>query len=335
MLAREHRGFAPYALVVVLLAACSTENVEPAPPPPPVPCSGKPWSDEVCIQGGEFTMGHDAIPYEKPPCTEEPCGPGNPPPTDFTPPHKVKLKPFFIDRYPATNGQYKECFDAGMCPADCTLIPSCAGAFYSEYRMTDPALADYPVATIMFDGAEAYCRWVGKRLPTEAEWERAARGPQSFDYPWGNEPPDCVKYVCDPGLPPFGWSFYWLLPVGANPGDVSAEGAREMVTSAVEFVHDLYDYYYYQNSPYDDPQGPSSTFFPSHTTRGDLYLRGYLAPTIVFNGTGSPLPAWVRQNGSGGGVRCARTDDGSSVSREAFYQLRRRDVPGFRGPGVA
>ncbi|MBI4954429.1 MAG: formylglycine-generating enzyme family protein [Myxococcales bacterium] len=311
--------------------ACSGGGEVPPVSVPAVPCAGDPWSDDVCIQGGEFTMGHEALPYEPPVCAPgEVCGPGNPPPKDFVPPHKVKLKPFFIDRYPVTNGQYKKCFDAGMCPGDCEP-GGCQGGFFDVYHMTDPLLAAYPVATVTFAGADAYCRWAGKRLPTEAEWERAARGPESFDYPWGNDAPDCTKYTCDPGPAPFGWSFYWFLPVGTSPGDVSPEGVHEMVTSAVEVVHDLYDPFYYESSPYEDPQGPSNVWTVSHAARGDLFLRGWVAGNIVFNGVRSPLPAWVRDGSwSASGVRCARSDDGAPASRENFHRLRQRVLLGGR-----
>jgi formylglycine-generating enzyme required for sulfatase activity len=276
---------------------------------PTEPCVGAAGADDVCIAGGEFMMGHCAIPYTPPPCPpDEVCGPGASPPTDYAPPHIVKLSPFFIDRYPATNAEYKECYDAGMCPGDCKLLQTCSGTRYTEYRFTDPLQAGYPVATITEEGAEAYCLWKGKRLPTEAEWERAARGPKGFDYPWGNEVPDCTRYLCDPTDIPASWSKYWTAPVGANPGDISPEGVHEMVTSATQLVHDTYDYYYYQQSPYQDPQGPAPGTF--RVARGDISLRGLLGAFVVYNGVRSPPPAWVRRKDSVGGVRCARSDTG-------------------------
>jgi formylglycine-generating enzyme len=275
------------------------------------PCQDTALSDDVCIPGGEFIMGHDALPYEPPSCPPwEVCGPGSPPHTDYDPPHIVKLSPFFIDRYPATNGEYKECYDAGMCPGDCYLLKTCAGTRYSEYRFTDPIQADYPVATIREEGAEAYCLWKGKRLPTEAEWERAARGPKSFDYPWGNEAPDCTRYLCNPIAMPASWSSYWLAPVGANPGDVSPDGVHEMVTSAIQIVHDTYSGGYYRDSPDEDPQGPGSDFSIYRVARGDVTVRGRQDGYAVYNEVKSPSPAWVRAAGYSGGVRCARSDTG-------------------------
>ena len=295
--------------------------------PTSVPCKGTAWSDDVCIAGGEFIMGHKEIPYTPPPCPPgEICGPGDPPAKDFAPAHVVKLSPYFIDRYPATNAEYKACYDAGMCPGDCKMQQTCGGVMIPEYRFTDPLLAAYPVATLTYEGAEAYCLWKGKRLPTEAEWERAARGPKSFDYPWGNEAPDCTRYICNPTDMPAGWSKYWLAPVGANPGDVSPEGVHEMVTSAPQLVHDMYDYYYYRHSPKVNPQGPS--WIGAGVARGDVTIRSTLPAPLVYHGVDSPSPAWVRDETSLGGVRCARSDEGATATGEQFFRMRQRVLSG-------
>lgn len=289
---------------------CTSAHVDS---PPTEPCVGSALSDDVCIAGGEFVMGHCALPYTPPSCPPgKVCGPGDPPPIDYAPPHIVKLSPFFMDRYPATNGQYKECYDAGECPPTCYQEQSCLGGHYSDNDMTDPQLADYPVSTITIQGAEAYCRWKGKRLPTEAEWERAARGPEGFDYPWGNEAPDCTHYICNPTDVPAGWWRFYFSKVGTNPGDVSPEGVHDMVTSARQLVYDYYDYHYYNESPYENPAGPSRVYKSDRVARGDFGPGG----PMVYNGVESPLPAWARsRHGDGdwiGGVRCARSDEGTT-----------------------
>jgi hypothetical protein len=183
---------------------------------------------------------------------------------------------------------------------------------YDETSFIDPLNADFPASLLSDDGAEAYCRWKGKRLPTEAEWERAARGPQGFDYPWGNEAPDCTHYVCNPTDKPASWSHYYFAPVGANPGDVSAEGVHDMVTGTVQILFDYFDPDYYYTTPYENPPGPSRVFDTYRAIRGGFNRR--LSGGFVYNGVSSPLPAWAR-TGDGyanslGGVRCARSDEG-------------------------
>ncbi len=332
--------FVPFSIAVaaVVAAGCSSEekitpNVDPndglVADPTTVPCQATAWSDDVCIAGGEFIMGRKLVPYTPPSCPPGGvCGPGNPPPKDYAPPHIVKLSPFFMDRYPATNAEYKACYDAGMCPGDCKMQQTCGGGMYKEYLFTDPLQAGYPVATILDEGAEAYCLWKGKRLPTEAEWERAARGPKGFDYPWGNEAPDCTRYLCNLGDKPASWSKYWLAPVGANPGDISPEGVHEMVTSAIQLVHDTYDYYYYQHTPYENPQGPAPG--TRRVGRGDFNRRG--SGSFFYNGLSSPLPAWVRSDSGGGaivgGVRCARSNEGATATGEQFFRLRQSVLRG-------
>ena len=328
--------FVHCAMVIATLvgSGCSSEEKTNPDPndgltvdPTSVPCAGMAWSDDVCIPGGEFIMGHKAIPYTPPPCPEgDVCGPGNSPPTDYAPAHVVKLSPFFIDRYPATNAEYKACYDAGMCPGDCKIMQTCVGTRVNEYRFTDPLQAAYPVATLTNSGADAYCLWKGKRLPTEAEWERAARGPKSFNYPWGNEAPDCTRYLCNPTDMPASWSKYWLAPVGASPGDVSPEGVHEMVTSAMQLVHDSYDYYYYKQSPYENPQGPGPD--GRRVVRGDITLRGIREGYVVYEGMRSPPPAWARADENIGGVRCARSDTGATATGEQFFQIRQRVLRG-------
>jgi formylglycine-generating enzyme required for sulfatase activity len=308
-----HRFLSYCALTAVLAAVGCSSNDNPNTnddltiSPVTVPCQDTAWSDEVCIPGGEFIMGHDALPYVKPPCPPGMlCGPGNPPLLDYAPRHKVRLSPYFIDRFPATNKQYRACVDAGQCQEDCVTRKRCTGGIFNEYSIHDPRLDDYPVLTVELQGAIDYCRWVGKRLPTEAEWERAARGRESYDYPWGNAVPDCSKYVCEMDFQPLGWTQLYSVPVGANVGDVSPEGVREMVTNALEYTADVYDLYYYHRSPVDNPQGPGGT--GRHVVRGNHSVRNTLAGSFEYNGTRFPLPAWEREDSSAGGPRCARND---------------------------
>ena len=265
-------------------ASCETSG--------PARCEGQPSSDEVCIMGGSFLMGHptisDGLPGESP----------------FAPVHRVTLAPFFIDIDPISNAQYRACFEAGACPDECQRAASaCQGPFAAAYSMLDATLADYPMATATIDGAEAYCRFVNKRLPTEAEWERAARGPQNVDYPWGNTPPDCVALHCD--LPSFDPDFPHTpgsYPVGLPTADVSPEGVRGMLTTVRHIMLD--GPRLYSPDPVTDPRGPVEPFQP-RAARGNLSFYGSVLET--YNGVSYPLPAWERTNHYVGGLRCARS----------------------------
>jgi formylglycine-generating enzyme required for sulfatase activity len=110
---------------------------------------------------------------------------------------------------------------------------------------------DHPVTQVTWYGAQAYCQWARARLPTEAEWEKAARGVDGRSYPWGSEPPDCDKAQ-------YGDCGGATVPVGSRTAGVSPYGVLDMAGNVWEWVADWYDPAYYGSSPSQNPQGPAS-----------------------------------------------------------------------------
>jgi formylglycine-generating enzyme required for sulfatase activity len=175
----------------------------------------------VYVPAGEFTMGSDE---------------GG---EDEHPVHTVYLDAFYIDETEVTNVQYQECVEVGVCDAPMDT---------SYYGSAD--YAQHPVVYVSWSDADAYCRWAGKRLPTEAEWEKAARGTGGRTYPWG-EGIDCdhAQYEgCGGGT----------APVGSKPEGVSPYGALDMAGNVWEWMADWYDEDYYSQSPERNPPGPDS-----------------------------------------------------------------------------
>jgi eukaryotic-like serine/threonine-protein kinase len=166
--------------------------------------------------------------------------------TDEVPNHLVQLNAFWIDQVEVTNGMYGLCVDGGSCKAPDS--PSSDNHF--EYFGTTE-FRDYPVVQVTWFDANAYCQWAGRRLPTEAEWERAARGDDMRTFPWGNEPPNAansnsLNIVGDTSR------------VGSYADGASAYGALDMAGNVWEWVSDYYEHAYYAASPADNPNGPAA-----------------------------------------------------------------------------
>jgi len=225
---------------------------------------GKDGAKMVLVPAGEFTMGS--------PKNE---GYGN-----ERPQHKVSLDAFHIDKYEVTNAQYKEFMDATGHEAP---------GYWADEKYNQP---NQPVVGVTWYDAVAYARWVSKRLPTEAEWEKAARGTDGRRYPWGS---NWNSLKCNFKSAADGYEY--TAPVGSFPTGASPYGAMDMAGNVWEWCADWYDEDHYSEDPEKNPLGPDSGI--RRVLRGGCWM---------------DPPRWS--------LRCAH--------RDADYPDSRSSVRGFR-----
>jgi formylglycine-generating enzyme required for sulfatase activity len=165
---------------------------------------------------------------------------------DEHPRHTVYLSAFWMDRTEVTNAMYSLCVHAGVCPAPVIKKSSTRGTYYG-----DSAYDEYPVVNVDWNQASSYCDWAGARLPTEAEWEKAARGTDGRTYPWG-EGIDCTfaNY--------YGCGLNDTVATNNLDNGTSPYGIYGLAGNVSEWVADWYDPNYYRVSPASNPSGPSS-----------------------------------------------------------------------------
>lgn len=237
--------------------------------------SEKDGMEMIYIQAGEFLMGWGGSD-----ATVD-VGPG--PYPDFLV-HTIFLDDYWIDKHEVTNGQYQICVAEGVCrPCKQNNIPP-QGIDY----FTEAVYADYPVVNVSWYMARDYCEWTGRRLPTEAEWEKAARGTDGRKYPWGNE-----KYseeyanICDVNCPAakkgdisnpnFDDGFAGPAPVGSFPAGASPYGLLDMAGNVWEWTSSASELY-----PYDANDGREAQYdivdgekWPERILRGGPWNDGY------------------------------------------------------------
>lgn len=203
------------------------------------------------------------------------------------PVHTVTLDSFYIDIYEVTNARYQSCVESGGCTLPERTYTLTRSSYYD-----DPQFDNYPVTSVTWDQANSYCKWRDARLPTEAEWEKAARGTDERTYPWGEESPA-------PDLLNFNMNVGDTTEVGNYLENISPYGLYDMAGNVSEWVNDWYDKKYYEISPLSNPLGPDQSNF--RPIRGgsweydEFAVRTTFRDNIVYNAHGYSI-----------GFRCVR-----------------------------
>ena len=226
------------------------------------------------IPAGEFTMGRTKT------TSDDPTGMRPLILRDDRPPHAVRLDAFYLDRHEVTHAEYARFLEA-------------AGR-RAPYHWLDGAMpdgrGDFPIYNVDWDDATAYCAWNGKRLPTEAEWEKAARGGlDGADYPWGDDKADDSRARFGSSEGPG--------PVGKYPPN--EYGLFDMAGGVSEWCADWFEREYYEKSPAENPPGPAEGQY--RIIRGGSWADGPRRVTVFFRN-------WVRPNQRTPnlGFRCAK-----------------------------
>jgi len=209
--------------------------------------------------------------------------------------HLVNLDAYYIDKYEVTNARYQACvLDAGCTEPSNTQSPS-GGPYYG-----DSAYANYPVIHVSWEQAWAFCNWEDSRLPTEAEWERAARGnADTHVFPWGNDTPTCdhanAMVAVDGDL-----CVGDTAEVGSYPTGASSDGLLDMSGNVLEWVNDRYGADYYASSPTNNPPGPATG--DTHVLRGGSWSSPQHMLRVAYRLEGTQV---IELNEIG--FRCARS----------------------------
>jgi formylglycine-generating enzyme required for sulfatase activity len=186
--------------------------------------------------------------------------------------HDVSVEDYYIDLYEVTNAQYSACVDAGVCNPP-TVLSSLTQDNYYSY----PEFGNYPRVNVAWSDATAFCEWRGARLPTEIEWDKAARGTDLRSHPWGEDSLDCDNANVNDCIGD-------TTAVGSFPRDVSPYGIFDLAGNIREMTADWYNTY-----PGGDPAGNPYYGETHRTTRGGTFdtnwqvdSRGFVAPEDAF-----------------------------------------------------
>lgn len=286
----------PIAVLILSILACTLPFGNPVPPTPAatdtpaatatptatatpaIPAGSTETSPvdgmiQVYVPGGSFVMGSDT---------------GR---SDEQPAHTVTLSAYWIDQTEVTNAMYALCVEAGQCE-----VPYHSASMTHRSYYGNATYDNYPVVWIQWEKADAYCAWAGRRLPTEAEWEYAARGDDGRTYPWGNE-----TYTCS--LANHRGCVGDTVAVGSYPDGASPFGVLDMAGNVEEWVSDWYGSY--PSGTVVDPQGPTSgeeniirggsfliivEYLQAHYRQGSYGITGYAYSTSGFRCARSATP---------------------------------------------
>jgi formylglycine-generating enzyme required for sulfatase activity len=239
---------------------------KPTLPQPPAEIVGKDGAPMVLIPAGEFTMGSDK---------------GD---DDEQPIHRVFLDSFYLDKFEVTNGRFAKFVEA---------IQSEPPWGFKD-KETPVVHADQPVRWVNWMDAMGYCLWVGKRLPTEAEWEKAARGTDGRAYPWGNDSPTPAHAVF--GLKEGADT---VSAIGNRDKGKSPYGVHDMAGNLYEWTTDWYDEQFYSKNPAINPRGPVEG--SAKVQRGGSYTNTPYRLRSTFRTKGDPT-----EHDPNVGFRCAQ-----------------------------
>jgi formylglycine-generating enzyme required for sulfatase activity len=238
------------------------------------------FTELVTVPAGRFTIGSDSGP------------------ADERPAHSVDLPAFSIERTPVTNRQFAEFLKAkGLGPKGSEYYDPDDGDARIHMKggqwTADAGAEQFPVVEPTWHGAGEYCRWAGRRLPTEAEWEKAARGTDSRRFPWGNTPPDRMRAH-------YGAGWREFVPVGSLSPGASPYGVLDMAGNAWEWTSSAYKPY-----PYNATDGRENAAADvERTTRGGGQDSTGDQITTTYRGRG--LSREPRSGHHNIGFRCAR-----------------------------
>ena len=200
----------------------------------PIPSNVNPLDNAalIYVPAGKFTMGSDP--------NSDPYFWGA-----ESPIHEVFLSEYYIYQLEVTNGQYAQCVAEKQCPRPEQSYSRTRREYYGNQRFDE-----YPVIYVNYQMAGSYCVWAGGRLPSEAEWEKAARGTDGRLFTWGSELPtaDIANFN--------GRGVGDSVPVGSYPAGASVYGVLDMGGNVIEWTYDYFDEGYYRYSSLDNPFGP-------------------------------------------------------------------------------